>query len=110
MICHCQKLEYLDGLRINKKNKFQGNVINNDIIINNSSVQPFLIQQLSMRKKWGENSSSRLIEYSVIGNMTKFSFNDILPYISLLELDNCNLIDISNFSFEFVININRYNQ
>ncbi|ORY40328.1 L domain-like protein [Neocallimastix californiae] len=105
MICHCQKLEYLDGLRINKKNKFQGNVINNDIIINNSSVQPFLIQQLSMRKKWGENSSSRLIEYSVIGNMTKFSFNDILPYISLLELDNCNLIDISNFSFENFVNL-----
>ncbi|ORX41716.1 L domain-like protein [Piromyces finnis] len=105
MISHCQKLEYLDGLRINKKNRFQGNVINNDIIINNSSIQPFLIQQLSMRKKWGENSSSRLIEYSVIGNMTKFSFNDILPYISLLELDNCNLIDISDFSFENFVNL-----
>jgi len=106
MVYHCQKLEYLDGLRVNRKNKSQGNVVNNDMIVKNSSVQPFLIQQLSIRKKWGENSSSRLVEYSIIGNMTKFSFNDILPYISLLELDNCNLIDISNISFEFVFKSN----
>jgi Leucine-rich repeat (LRR) protein len=105
MVYHCQKLEYLDGLRVNRKNKSQGNVVNNDMIVKNSSVQPFLIQQLSIRKKWGENSSSRLVEYSIIGNMTKFSFNDILPYISLLELDNCNLIDISNISFESFVNL-----